>query len=134
MNTRLLMTLSAVLLGMLGISMTFLPQELLTQVGVSPSSSVLRLVQLLGALYLGAAMLNWMNRGALLGGIYGRPVCMANFTNFAVGALALLKGLIAAPASPEVLVVAALYSTFAVWFGIVLFTHPAAVNTDQSRK
>jgi hypothetical protein len=128
------MTLSAVLLGVLGIGITFLPQELLAHVGVSPAGSVVLLVQLLGALYLGAAMLNWMNRGALLGGIYGRPVCMANFGNFAIGALALLKGLIAAPISPEVLVAAALYSTFAVWFGIVLFTHPATANADQIHK
>lgn len=134
MHTRLLMTLSAVLLGLLGTGITFMPQELVNHVGVSPVSSAVLLVQLPGALYLGAAMLNWMNRGALLGGSYGRPVCVANFGNFAVGALALLQGFIAAEANPEVLIVATLYSTFAVWFGIVLFTHPATAIADQTRK
>lgn len=132
--TRLLMTLSAVLFALLGIGITFMPQELLEHVGVRPLGPVVLLMQLLGALCLGAATLNWMNRGALLGGIYGRPVCMANFFNFAIGAPALLKGLAAAPVSIEVLVMAAIYAAFAVWFGLVLFTHPATAPAQPDHK
>ena len=125
MHTGLLMTLSAALLALFGAGITFLPHELLSHVGVPPVGSVVLLIQLLGALYLGAAILNWMNRGSRVGGIYGRPMCMANFCHFSVGAMALLKAVVAARFDPEVLAVATLYSVFAVWFGIVLFTHPA---------
>ena len=82
-------------------------------------------MQLLGALYLGLAVLNWMSRGNLIGGIYGRPVSMANFFNFSVGALALAKGLVARQFMIEVAVMATIYSMFGIWFGLVLFTHPS---------
>ena len=124
MNTRLLMSLSAMLLAALGTGISFLPQEALVHMGVAPEGPIVLVMQLLGALYLGAAILNWMNRGMLIGGIYGRPVAMANFFNFAIGALALLKGMAASHFELEVVVVATVYSVFAVWFGIVLFTHP----------
>ena len=124
MNTRLLMSLSAAFLAAAGAGITFLPQELLVHAGARPEGTVVLLVQLLGASYLGAAALNWMNRGNRMGGIYGRPVSMANFLHFAVGALALVKASFVQPAPLEVMVSAAVYSAFAIWFGLVLFTHP----------
>lgn len=126
MNTRLLMTLSALFLGTLGAGITFLPQELLVHLGINPETLTVLLIQLLGASYLGAGFLNWTNRGKAMGGIYGRPVAMANFANFAIGALGLLKGLRATNFALEVVIITALYSGFAIWFGLVLFTNPAA--------
>jgi hypothetical protein len=125
MNTRLLMSLSAAFLAALGVGITFLPQELLAHVGARTEGTAVLLIQLLGALYLGFAMLNWMNRGNRIGGIFGRPVSMANFLNFAVGAMALLKGTIAQQFAPEVAAMASIYTVFGLWFGFVLFTHPA---------
>jgi hypothetical protein len=119
------MSLSAAFLATLGVGITFLPQELLAHVGARPEGTPALLIQLLGALYLGFATLNWMNRGSHIGGIYGRPVSMANFFNFAVGATALLKGAIAQQFALEVAAMASIYSVFGVWFGLVLFTHPA---------
>jgi hypothetical protein len=84
------------------------------------------MIQVLGALLLGFAALNWMNRGARIGGIYGRPVSMANFSHFAIGAIALLKGAIAANFAMEVTVAAIAYAVFGAWFGLVIFTHPAS--------
>ena len=118
------MSLSAAFLGALGVATTFLPHELLVHVGARPEGVPVLLIQLLGALYLGFAMLNWMNRGNRIGGIYGRPVSMANFFNFAVGGLALLKGIAAQHFGLEVWALAAVYSVLAIWFGVVLFTHP----------
>ena len=119
------MTLSAAFMAILGVGITFLPQELLVHVGARPDGVPVPLMQMLGALYLGFAMLNWMNRGSLIGGIYGRPVAMANFFGFAVGALALSRGAIALHLAFELAAMAAVYSVFGIWFGIVLFTHPA---------
>jgi hypothetical protein len=118
------MALSAAFLAALGVGITFLPQELLLHVGAQPERSAVVLVQLLGALYLGFAVLDWMNRGTQMGGIYGRPVTMPNFFMFAVGAVALLKAAVAQQFALEVTALAAAYSVFALWFGVVLFTHP----------
>lgn len=125
MHTRLLMTASAAFLAALGIGITFLPQELLAHLGAQPQGRLVLVIQLLGALYLGLAMLNWMNRGTYIGGIYARPVSMANFFHFVVGAVALAKATLAQSFSIEVAVMAAIYTAFGAWFGLVLFTHPA---------
>ena len=119
------MSLSAAFLATLGVGMTFLPKELLAHIGARPEGTPVLLIQMLGALCLGFATLNWMNRGGHIGGIYGRPVSMANFFSFVVGAMALLKGSVAQQFACEVTAMAAIYSVFAVWFGLVLFTHPA---------
>jgi len=127
MTTRILMTASAAFLAALGVAVTFLPQELSAHVGAPKEGAAVLLMQLLGALYLGIAMLNWMNRGNRIGGIYGRPVSMANFFHFAVGAMALLKGTVGHPIALEVAAMAAAYSVFAAWFGWVLFHNPSDV-------
>jgi hypothetical protein len=119
------MSLSALFLAVLGCGITFFPQELLAHVGVRPEGTAVLLIQMLGALYLGFAILNWMNRGNRIGGIYGRPVSMANFFHFAVGAAALVKGSIAQQFALEVVATAAIYATFGIWFALALFTHPS---------
>jgi len=125
MNTRFLMSLSAAFFAMLGAGLTFLPQEILAHVGALSDGTVVLLMQILGALYLGFAMLNWMNRGSHIGGIYGRPVSMPNFLNSAIGGAALVKWVITDQFALEVAVMALIYSLFTVWFGLVVFTHPA---------
>lgn len=124
------MSLSAAFLATLGAGITFLPQELLAHVGAQHDGTPVLLMQLLGALYLGFAALNWMNRGNRIGGIYSRPICVANFVNFVVGALALLKGAIALPFAFDIAAMTAIYSLFGVWFGVVLFSHPGDKNRE----
>jgi hypothetical protein len=46
--------------------------------------------QLLGAAWLGVAALNWWSRSTILGGIYGRPIVLANVTTYLIGALVML--------------------------------------------
>ena len=58
--------------------------------------------QLLGAAWLGVAALNWLQRTALLGGIYGRPVVFANTVMYVVSALSLLRVLIELAVTDEV--------------------------------
>lgn len=125
MKTKALMSLSAILMAVLGICASFLPQEILSYSGADPRDLGVLLVQVIGALYLGFAMLNWMARGNLIGGVYSRPVAMGNFLHFAVVAIALLKALLGGASAEILLVGAVVYSVFAVWFGLVVFTHPA---------
>ena len=123
MHTRLLMTCSAAIMAAAGLAATFLPQEILSRYSAAPSADAVLLLQLLGALYLGFAMLNWMARRNLLGGIYSRPIALGNFVHFAVVAIALSKAVARGADAPR-LVAAAAYLAFAAWFGLVVFTHP----------
>jgi hypothetical protein len=127
MNTKLLMTTSAVVMGALGIAASFLSQEILQYAGLVPSQPAVLGLQILGALYLGFAMLNWMAKANLLGGIYSRPLAMGNFLHFTIAALALIKGAVADP-SPGVWVAGSVYSMFAAGFGLVIF-RPAKASS-----
>ncbi|AKQ46639.1 hypothetical protein TH63_15035 [Rufibacter radiotolerans] len=125
MNTKLVMLASACLMGLIGLVFSFLPLEALRFLGVEPSGSTALLGQLLGALYLGFAMLNWMAKGILIGGIYARPLAMGNFAHFFIGAMALLKGAQTVPQTGDaVWVLLGLYGIFAVLFGLITFRHP----------
>lgn len=120
------MSLSAASLALLGIGASFFPQELLAQLGSDAPDRAVLAVQVLGAAFIGMATLNWMSRGAHLGGIYGRPITMTNFFHFAIGATVLVKAAISQGFAIEVTALAAVYALFSAWFGLVLFKHPAA--------
>jgi hypothetical protein len=123
-RTKLLMTLAALFLGLLGVAATFLPQEILAHVGAPPEGLAVLIVQTIGALYLGFALLDWTARGVIIGGVYSRPLAIGNFVHFTIVAIALLKALLGGSPAPEVIAGAVAYTVFAVWFGGVLFTHP----------
>ena len=123
MNTRMLMSASAAALGAGGLGASFLPQEALVYAGAPPTPALVALVQVFGAALLGFGFVNWMAKGALIGGIYNRPVAFGNALHFAVGAITLVRLSMAEPSLPLV-VVCALYATFAVAFGFLLFGSP----------
>ena len=92
MNTKLIMTSSALLLGAAGILLSFLPQEVIRLVsGPMPSQLDTVILQILGALYFASSMTNWTAKANLIGGIYARPIAIGNLTHFTVASLALLK-------------------------------------------
>jgi hypothetical protein len=128
MRTNVLMLLSAIFLAVSGLVLTFMPQETLVHWQIEPLRLLVVILQLTGALYLGFAMINWMGRNSLIGGIYGRPVAIGNFFHFVVGALALIRAAIAGLGGSGVIAGAIIYTVFAVWFGLVVFTHPAAAK------
>jgi hypothetical protein len=124
MNTKFVMLASAVMVAILGIIASFLPQEVLQYLGEETTGMAPLLVQLLGALYLGFALLNWMAKGILIGGIYARPVALGNFLHFFSGAMALLKGLQAEHQPGALGALAVVYGLFALLFGVITFRHP----------
>lgn len=129
MQTKIMMTFSAAVLAALGIAFTFLPEELAVYLGSETELLFVILLQVLGALYLGFAMLNWMAKGSLIGGIYNRPICIANFAHFFIAAMALFKFLFRYPEQPLILwIVCAVYAGLAAWFGLTLFQHPLPVH------
>jgi hypothetical protein len=120
MHTRILMISSAALMAVIGLGMSFMPQEVLGMHGSVPDNATVLLVQMAGAVYLGFAMLNWMARGILIGGIYARPVALGNFLHFVMVAITLTKAAAAFAVVP-LAISAAVFSVFAIWFGLVLF-------------
>jgi len=129
MNTKSLMTLSAIILALIGISLIFLPNEILDYLELSVSETLQLLMQIIGSLYFALAILNWMSKGSLIGGIYGRPIAMANLTHFVIAGLALIKGVLANPSLSYVIwSIAIIYSIFSICFGIVAFRHPVSEN------
>jgi len=129
MKTRLLMMLSAIFLALLGLVTSYFPEKVLETHGTVPDNATLLLVQMMGALYLGFAILNWTARGVLMGGIYARPLALGNFLHFAMVGVMLTKAAIVHGVI-QLATSAAIFSAFALWFGVVLFRSP--VRAPQS--
>ena len=113
------------ILALIGISLIFLPNEILDYLELSVSETLQLLMQIIGSLYFALAILNWMSKGSIIGGIYNRPIAMANLAHFVIAGLALIKGILANPSLSYVIwSIAIIYSIFAIFFGIVAFKHP----------
>ena len=123
MNTKLLMTVSALAMGITGIILSFLPHEVLTYFNATTTVSDPLTLQILGALYFAFAMVNWTAKANLIGGIYARPIAIGNLTHFMVGSLALIKNYFSRH-DATILMFALVYIIFAVLFSIVFFRHP----------
>ena len=129
MNTKILMISSAIIITLIGINLILFPKEILNHLESGDSDTLELLMQIIGSLYCGFAMLNWMSKGNLIGGIYNRPISAANWTHFAIACLALIKGIFANPNSSYIIwIITIFYSIFAILFGIVLFKHPDNKN------
>ncbi len=119
MATRILLTVSALAYAGLGILLTFLPDEIASQLGDPPDPIASTGYQLLGAVYLGFAALNWLSRRSKIGGIFGRPLVFANFIHvfvglFAAGRVAIHTGMI------SLWIATVFYSLLAAAFGYLL--------------
>ncbi len=122
MNTKFVLVSSAIFLGVLGLSLSFLPAEIAQGFTINTALPFLWPLQLMGALYFAFAMVNWVAKGAAIGGIYNRPVAIGNFTHFTIGALALLKSVASNhQMSPLILVLTGFYCGYAVLFGLIFF-------------
>lgn len=123
MSSKILLVSSTLFLGVLGIGGTFAPTESLAAAGFDASKEVSFMFQMMGGLYLGFAMLNWMNRDAPVGGIYGRPLLTANLIHFLVVSLMLIKHVLDS-AGNGLILLCVLYTAFAAGFGLLQFRDP----------
>jgi hypothetical protein len=131
MNTKTLLISSSVFLGLLGCVLTFLPNEIITAMGITSNPISTLSLQLMGALYLGFAMLNWMVNGSLIGGVYNKPVVAGNFMHFGVGALALAKTISIVQINSEIVILITVACViFALLFAYVFRTNPSEVKNE----
>lgn len=112
---------SALFLGLIGLSLAFVPVEILEVYGAEPHKFTILLAKVAGALYLGFAILNWMARGNLIGGIYSRPVALGNFLHFFMVALVLVEEVLFGTLPLAIIIIATGNTVFAVIFGYLLF-------------
>ena len=119
------MAASAVLLGITGVGLSFFPQELLNYFNLQITQINSLFLQIMGALYMGFAMLNWTSKASLIGGIYNRPVAIGNLMHFTVVALVLIK-LVFNIQQFEVIIISltVVYMVLACAFGYVFMTSP----------
>ena len=80
--------------------------------------------QLLGAAWLGVASMNWLQRASVLGGIYGRPVVMANLTLYFVSALTLLRTSLDGARPAMLWLLCVVMAVMAAAYGAVLLRGP----------
>src|SRR4051812_16048044 len=109
MNRKYLMIATAVVTGIIGLAATFFPKEILSHFTIAANEIPVIFIQITGALYLGFAIMNWMAKTVLIGGIYARPLAMGNFVHFMIAALALVK-------------VALKVSSFHLWLAAILYS------------
>ena len=87
--TTPLLRASALLLGALGLALLLAPEEASAALGWGTTSSAAASLAAGGVLAI--AILNWMGKRAVYGGIFGRPIVLANLTLSMCGGLALLR-------------------------------------------
>lgn len=86
--SRAILIGSGVLLAAYGLSCLFLPDILAEALGQPADAS--DALELSAAGPLGFAAVNWAGRGAIYGGIYGRPIVLGNFLHGGILTLVLL--------------------------------------------
>ena len=126
MNTKILMTATALYLGIIGFGLTFLPQEIASFFNTETNHTFILTLQIFGSLYLGFGMMNWIAKNKLVGGIYNRPLVFGNLLHFLVSAFALIKvvGKYSEKQFIVILTISILYSFFAACFVYLLRKSP----------
>ncbi len=89
--TKTIQSINAGLSSLLGITCSFLPQEILEFLTLEATATAVFLIKVLGAFYLGWAILNYMIRDITMGGIYGRPIIISNLAYYGTCTILLLK-------------------------------------------
>jgi hypothetical protein len=111
---------SALCAAAFGAMLLFAPHEL--SGALAPGRGDSPLIPLLGAALLGFGAMNWIARGSILGGIYGRAVVAGNQTHLTIGGLLLAKqGVGVGATSPAYWLLTGLYVLGAAFFGYLTF-------------
>lgn len=124
------MTAAAIFLGLAGAACLFLPDEVLKLYNPSTVNTQGFLIQILGGCFLSLALLDWISKHAMLGGIYGRPVVGTNYVQFVIGSLIMAKAAISQSSSVFIWLTLAVYVLFAIAFSLIMFGKPKNVGAN----
>jgi hypothetical protein len=134
MQPRFILTVSAILLFMMGAGALFAADELAKLVSTRPTPSAELVIQLAAAGLLSLAANNWMSRGSRFGGIYGRPLGLANLTLHFIAALSIGRAVTSGDAPAWVIAPAVVFAVlFAAFAWVVFLRDPLAGDTGTAR-
>lgn len=115
---------SAILLFAAGLLMLFLPDDILPKIHLGYPESAAWLGQLLGSAWLALGALNWLNKGAVIGGIYQRPLVLANLTLYFISGGSLVPVVITMEYPPVLTATCTVALAMAVGYGYALKKGP----------
>ena len=115
---------SATVLLLGGLALLFAADTLLPALVPGFPANAAWIGQLLGAAWLGMSALNWLNRSTILGGIYGRPVVVANLAMHCISALSLLRAVVGSASSRGVWVALTITTLLAATYGALMLRGP----------
>ncbi len=127
MKVNPLVFVSALVDGILGLLLLFLPQEMMGLLLGSAAAGTERTGQLAAAAMLGVAGFNWFNRFAKTAGIYGRPIVLGNLLHKMTLALLLIGDAVRLAIPPAGIAMTVVYGLLAMVFGFVM-TRPAPLD------
>lgn len=134
MNTKTLMIISAIFLAVNGFGFTFFPNEIAGLLINDDNYIFILILQILGALYLGFSILNWMSKASLIGGIYNKPILIGNLLHFFTASMALIKLAFKVETNLQLIFsYTIIYSLFTLFFGYVFFTNPSLKQTIERK-
>jgi len=122
-SSRILLSTTAAVLAAGGLALLFAPEAVLGLLGHQPFAPLWPM-QMLAAAWLGFAILAWVSRGSVAGGIYGRPVVLANLAHFMISALVLVRSALDGRFSLPMGVLLAVTAVLATAYGWRLFQGP----------
>lgn len=129
MNSKIILKSSAIVFFALGILASFAPEILLSYLKIEFTLTTTLIAQAFGAFNVAMGILNWMSKSSIFGGIYNRPIAMANLAYFFMTGLAIIKGLLNVPHAPFFIWgIGLVYLAFAIAFWFILFKNPIPVN------
>ena len=135
MNTKTLMIISAIFLAVNGFGFTFFPNEIAGLLINDDNYIFILILQILGALYLGFSILNWMSKTNLIGGIYSKPLLIGNLLHFFTASMALIKLTSKVETNLQLIFsYTIIYSLFTLFFGYVFFTNPSLKQTIERKE
>ncbi len=132
-NTQTLLLASTIFNGMMGLLTSFLPQEVLKITDLPTSPVNVLLLQILSAFYIGLAMINYMSKDAVIGGIYNRPILMGNIAYHSIASIALVKhALNQGMSSTTLITLTVVYCILSLGFLKLFFVDPSKHMTKEN--
>jgi hypothetical protein len=129
MNSKFILTVSSIVFFSLGVLASFAPEVFLSFLKIKHTLNATLIAQAIGAFNVAMGILNWMSKESLFGGIYNRPITMANLAYFFMSGLAIIKGVLNSPQVSLLLGgVGIIYLILATTFWFILFKNPIPDN------
>lgn len=124
MPSWILLTSTAFIYMLGGMTLIFAPSPVAELMG-GPVAVPTWVVQMAGAAWCGFATLNWLSRGMVVGGIYGRPLIAANLVHALMVTLVLGKAIALGLLPPGLYPLAFAFGVLTVAHGVRMYGGPS---------